>query len=77
MPKLPNGHKVFAIVLAVSIAVALTGTIAVRAAGSGQESSFVPVTPCRLFDFRPGQLPNGGKKTPLPPLSTSCETADR
>jgi hypothetical protein len=25
----------------------------------------VAVEPCRLFDYRPGEEPSGGKKTPL------------
>jgi len=35
------------------------------AAPGDADTTFVPVAPCRLFDTRPGELPNGGKKSPL------------
>ena len=35
------------------------------AAPGDDDATLFPVTPCRLFDFRPGQDPAGGKKTPL------------
>ncbi len=34
-------------------------------AASQSESSFVPIAPCRVFDTRPGNEPEGGKKSPL------------
>ncbi|MEM9513985.1 MAG: hypothetical protein AAGA42_03925 [Actinomycetota bacterium] len=34
-------------------------------ASSDHQSSFVPTAPCRLFDTRAGNEPDGGKKTPL------------
>jgi hypothetical protein len=37
----------------------------VDAAPGDSDSTFVPVTPCRLFDMRPSEAPSGGKKTPL------------
>jgi hypothetical protein len=36
-----------------------------EAAGSAQESTFVPVTPCRLFDTRPAPDNVGPRNTPL------------
>jgi hypothetical protein len=38
------------------------------------DSTFVPMTPCRLFDFRPGESPAGPKKTPLGPGAASAYT---
>ena len=35
------------------------------AAPGDSDATFVPITPCRLFDTRPGEPPNTGKKTPL------------
>jgi len=35
------------------------------AAPGDSDSTWVPIEPCRLFDNRPGELPTGGKKTPL------------
>ena len=35
------------------------------AAPGDTDATFVPVTPCRLFDTRPGEPPSGGKKSPL------------
>jgi len=56
---------------ATGIALALIATLLVTqswrvdAAPGDTDSTFVPVTPCRLFDTRPGELPAGGQKTPL------------
>jgi hypothetical protein len=38
------------------------------------DSTFVPITPCRLFDFRPGESPAGPKKTPLGAGAASAYT---
>jgi len=38
---------------------------AVNAAPGDEDATLFPVAPCRLFDFRPGQEPAGGKKSPL------------
>ena len=35
------------------------------AAPGDEDSTFVPVAPCRLFDTRPDKPPNAGNKTPL------------
>jgi len=37
----------------------------VDAAPGDTDSTFVPVAPCRLFDTRPGEKPDGPKKSPL------------
>jgi hypothetical protein len=53
------------VVLAVLATVLVMQTWRVDAAPGDKDSTFVPVTPCRLFDMRPGEEPNGGKKLPL------------
>jgi hypothetical protein len=35
------------------------------AAPGDTDATWVPIEPCRLFDYRPGESPSGGKKTPL------------
>jgi hypothetical protein len=35
------------------------------AAPGDSDATWVAVEPCRLFDYRPGKEPSGGKKTPL------------
>lgn len=56
---------------ATGIALTLIATLLVTqawrvdAAPGDTDSTFVPVTPCRLFDTRPGEVPDGGKKSPL------------
>jgi hypothetical protein len=42
---------------------------------SGERTSFVPITPCRLFDTRPGVDNVGPRSTPLGPLETFTVTA--
>lgn len=57
--------------LAAALAVALVATAIVvepwsaEAAPGDDDATFFPVAPCRLFDFRPGQDPAEGKKSPL------------
>jgi hypothetical protein len=57
----------FATAIGLSILATLLVTQAwtADAAPGDTDSTFVPVTPCRLFDYRPGELPAGDKKTPL------------
>lgn len=52
-------------VLAVFATVLVTQAWTADAAPGDSDSTFVPVAPCRLFDTRPGETPNVGKKTPL------------
>jgi len=52
-------------VLAVFATVLVTQAWQADAAADDEDSTFVPVTPCRLFDTRADQPPPGGKKTPL------------
>jgi len=52
-------------VLAVFATVLVTQAWQADAAPGDTDSTFVPVTPCRLFDTRPGQPPAGGVKSPL------------
>ena len=54
-----------AIVLSILSTVLVMQAWRVDAAPGDIDSTFVPVTPCRLFDTRPGEPPNSGKKTPL------------
>jgi hypothetical protein len=54
-----------AVVLSVFATVLVMQAWRVDAAPGDTDSTFVPVTPCRLFDYRPGELPDGGKRTPL------------
>jgi hypothetical protein len=54
-----------AVVLSVFATVLVMQTWRVDAAPGDTGSTFVPITPCRLFDYRPGESPAGGKKTPL------------
>jgi hypothetical protein len=53
------------VVLAVLATVLVMQTWRVDAAPGDTDSTFVPVAPCRLFDYRPGEHTGGGKKTPL------------
>ncbi len=52
-----------------AIAVTLGGGLAIPRAGasvtSGERNIFVPVVPCRLFDFRTGDSNIGSRSTPL------------
>lgn len=54
-----------AIVLSVMATLLVTQAWRVDAAPGDEESSFVPVTPCRLFDFRAGADNVGPRSTPL------------
>ena len=45
-----------------------------EAAPGDRDSTFVPVTPCRLFDMRAAELPADGKKTPLGPGEDNVHT---
>jgi hypothetical protein len=53
------------IVLTLVFTLLVTQALSVGAAPGDEDSTFVPVSPCRLFDTRPGQPPSSGKKTPL------------
>jgi len=52
-------------VVALIVTLLVTQAWTADAAPGDTDSTFVPVTPCRLFDTRPGELPDTGKKTPL------------
>lgn len=54
-----------AVVLSVVCTLVVMQAVNVAAEGGDDGSTFVPVEPCRLFDFRPGEEPDGPKKTPL------------
>ena len=53
------------VVLSVLCTLLVTQAWSVDAAPGDTDSTFVPITPCRLFDTRPGESPTGGKKTPI------------
>lgn len=53
------------VVLAVFAMILVTQSWTADAAPGDSDSSFVPIAPCRLFDTRPGEEPDTGKKTPL------------
>ena len=53
-----------AIVLSILATLLVTQAWTADAAPGDTDSTFVPITPCRLFDYRPGE-PAGGTKTPL------------
>ncbi len=53
------------VVLSVLCTLLVTQAWSVGAAPGDTDSTFVPVTPCRLFDTRPGESPTSGKKSPL------------
>lgn len=44
-----------------------------RAAGGAAESTFVPVSPCRLFDYRPAPDTVGPRTSPLGPQETEIQ----
>ena len=56
----------FATGVAAAIVAVLTFQAMTADAVQPGESTFVPVTPCRLFDTRPGVLNVGPRSTPLP-----------
>ncbi|MEM9517671.1 MAG: hypothetical protein AAGA42_22685 [Actinomycetota bacterium] len=62
-------HKVIWMIAGAIIAVVASITMAqtwsADAAPGDEESTYVPVANCRVFDFRAGFEPAGGKKTPL------------
>lgn len=60
-------RAVTAAVLVVAATLVAVEAWSVDAAPGDDDSTFVPVSPCRLFDTRPGYEPLGGKKTPLGP----------
>ena len=53
------------VVLTLFATVLVMQTWTADAAPGDTDSTFVPVTPCRLFDYRPAESPAGGKKNPL------------
>lgn len=63
-----------AAVLAVAATLVAMEAWSVDAAPGDDDSTYVPVSPCRLFDTRPGYEPLGGKKTPLGPGVFSVHT---
>jgi hypothetical protein len=54
-----------AVVLSVFATLLVSQEWRADAAPGDSDSTFAPVTPCRLFDYRPGESPAGGMKTPL------------
>ena len=54
-----------AVVLSVVCTLVVMQAVNVLADSEDDGSTFVPIEPCRLFDFRPGFEPDGDKKTPL------------
>ena len=63
--------RAFGAGIVASIAAAIVfATVAVDAAPVAGESTFVPITPCRLFDTRPGGDTVGPRNTPLGPGET-------
>ncbi|MEM9516983.1 MAG: hypothetical protein AAGA42_19200 [Actinomycetota bacterium] len=53
------------VVLAGAVALAGLSAWRVDASGGGEDSTYVPVTPCRLFDTRSGSDNVGSRSTPL------------
>jgi hypothetical protein len=66
----------FALGATLGVALTLTATQAwnATAAPGDSDTTYVPVTPCRLLDTRPGTLPASGKKTPLGPGVANIHT---
>jgi len=54
-----------AIVISILTTVLVMQALPASATPGDTDSTFVPITPCRLFDYRPGELPADGMKTPL------------
>ena len=54
-----------AVVLSVVCTLVVMQAVNVLADSDDDASTFVPIEPCRLFDFRPDTDPDGPKKTPL------------
>lgn len=63
-----------AVVLSVFATVLVMQTLTAGAASDDEGSTFVPVTPCRLFDFRPEPFTIGPKNTPLGSGETNVYT---
>lgn len=63
-----------AVVLSVFATVLVMQTLTAGAASDDEGSTFVPVTPCRLFDFRPEPFTVGPKNTPLGSGETNVYT---
>ncbi|MEM9515040.1 MAG: hypothetical protein AAGA42_09300 [Actinomycetota bacterium] len=59
--------------LAVIATLAFSQTWSADAAPGDDDATYVAIPNCRAFDFRPGQLPGGGKKTPLGPNQTHTQ----
>jgi hypothetical protein len=68
------GRLVLGVTLGVGLTVAATQAWQVTAAPGDSDTTFVPVSPCRLFDMRPGTSPTDGKKTPLGPGVANVHT---
>ena len=58
-------YLAMAVVLALLASLLVSQQWKVDAAPGDSDSTFVPVTPCRLFDFRAGVNNVGAKSTPL------------
>ncbi|MEM8621779.1 MAG: hypothetical protein AAGF73_18900 [Actinomycetota bacterium] len=56
--------------LVVIASVAFSQAWSANAAPGDDDATYVPIPNCRAFDFRPGESPAGGKKTPLGPGET-------
>lgn len=54
-----------AVVLSVFATLLVMQQWRVDAAAGDDDATWVPVEPCRLFDYRAGELPSGDKKSPL------------
>lgn len=60
--------------LGLVLTIAATQAWSATAAPGDVDATFVPVTPCRLFDMRPDAAPADGKKTPLGPGAANVYT---
>jgi len=58
----------------VALTVAATQAWSVTAAPGDDDSTFVPVAPCRLFDTRPGTTPPNGPKNPIAAKDANVRT---
>jgi hypothetical protein len=68
------GRLAIGVTLGVGLTIAATQAWQVTAAPGDSDTTFVPVSPCRLFDMRPGTAPTDGKKTPLGPGVANVHT---
>ncbi len=55
------------VMLAAIASLAFSQAWSANAAPGDDDATYVPIPNCRAFDFREGELPAGGKKTPLGP----------